>query len=427
MKNLEKTAFILLLFHFLLFPFLSFPRYHDEIIYINMAKSIGKNIFPYIDFLYTHPPIQLLLLLLPALTQNLFVVKFVVFIFSLISVYLCYKIFSKISNKRSALISVNLFLISLPFFVYNKLAAGMFECLMLFLLGFYFLTRKKLYLSSLFLMLSFYTRYLTILLFPFLFLNKNKKHVKKVLLLFSILSSIFFLVFIIIFGKNYLIHTMFYHLNVNVRKTFPNFHFLLNSQIIYTLILVAFLNLFVVSKNKKADFLFLYAFLYYFLLVFLFKDVILRYWYLTYPFVCFLCSKIITSQKTYFPTIFVLLTFLLNIIANVKEFFPNEYDKLLIQFTEYKNYTLFGDPYITNYLSFSYNSKIVNNTFDINIRTLEYLGKDYLLNVIKKEKPEVVFDVWNLNLTKIDERYKIKSENRVKCFLLRVWIHNLKS
>ena len=102
-------------FVFLVFKlFTLHPIFSDEIIYINMAKAVSNGLFPYKDFFYAHPPIQLFLLAPIASLGNFALVKIFISIIGVTCIILTYFITKKLFNDKVAIITSVAFLIFTP-------------------------------------------------------------------------------------------------------------------------------------------------------------------------------------------------------------------------------------------------------------------------------------------------------------------------
>jgi 4-amino-4-deoxy-L-arabinose transferase-like glycosyltransferase len=204
--NLSPLLLFLIIRSFFVTPVPS-----DETIYINMAKALKEGLLPYKDFFYAHPPFQLLLLFPVAQTGNFFLTKIYISIIGLVCVFLTYLIAKKIFDEKTAFISMLFFLLFPGFIIFGNSAMGTFESLVFFLLSFYSLLKDKPLLSAIFMSISFFTRYLILLLIPFvliyLFLY-NKKRLKYFVAYFIFISFGLFLVIYSFFGFNFIIDTV---------------------------------------------------------------------------------------------------------------------------------------------------------------------------------------------------------------------------
>ncbi|MEM5809644.1 MAG: hypothetical protein QW156_01990 [Candidatus Aenigmatarchaeota archaeon] len=52
---------------------------------------------------------------------------------------------------------------------------------------------------------------------------------------------------------------------------------------------------------------------------------------------------------------------------------------------------IFGEPRSLNYVSFVTNRKIINNYFDSDLKFINFVGKEKVLNEVKKAKPKLIF------------------------------------
>ena len=377
-----------------------------------MAKHVGMGLIPYKDFFYAHPPIQLLLLAPIAFFSKFFLVEIFMIVISLFSAYFLYLISLEIfKDPDAAFYSFLFFIFSASFVFYSKEALGTYESLLFFLSGFYLLLKKHYNSASLLITLSIFTRYLSIFLLPFLFLPKiKKKEVKKTFGRVAIFSLLVFLSLIGVFGMNYIEDTILYHLKANVYPRFyiPKEYALIGS---FEIILASFLflNDFFVGKRKFVNFL-IYIILYHFLLLITLKNNSYHYFIFVSPFLYLFTGLFFQSSQTKFFKSFIILIIFLSLLVN----FPSQekiesYNKIMKEcsnIVKTSNETIFGEPYITNYISFVKGNKVMNNFFDTTVRFIRYLGRGKIENLINEKKPEIVFDQWDLNLSKNYERIK---------------------
>jgi hypothetical protein len=382
------------------------PIISDETIYINMAKALREGLLPYKDFFFAHPILQLLLLYPIAQTNNFFIVKIFVSIIGLSSVFLTYLIAKNIFDEKSAYISV-LFTLFFPgFIIFGNLAMGTFEAVLFLLLSFYFLLRGKVFLSSIFLSLSIFTRYLVLLFLPFIIFYTFKFYKKqfKKFLIFLVLNLTFLsAIFLLIFGFNFIKDTVFYHFESNIKLSISLANWILQylSLGFFTLF-ICFISL--VFGYFKKDFMLLafsiFILFYDITILLIFRQVIYHYFAFTIPFLSIVFGRIFYASKFLELKFFIILILLLSIISNYRSLiYYFDYTKNLV-FDDAANYTLklsekddliFGEPRVVNYVSFVTGRKILNNYFDSDLKFINFYGRDKVLNQIEKAKPKLLF------------------------------------
>jgi len=409
MRNnfLNYLKIILPFLIFLIFRSIFFtPIISDETIYINMAKALGEGLLPYKDFFFAHPILQLLLLYPITQTNNFFIVKIFVSIIGLASIFFTYLIAKKIFDEKSAYISV-LFTLFFPgFIIFGNLAMGTFEAVLFLLLSFYFLLRGKVFLSSIFLSLSIFTRYLVLLFLPFIIFYTFKFYKKqfKKFLIFLVLNLTFLsAIFLLIFGFNFIKDTVFYHFESNIKLPISLANWILQylSLGFFTLF-ICFISL--VFGYFKKDFMLLafsiFILFYDITILLIFRQVIYHYFAFAIPFLSIVFGRIFYASKFLELKFFIILILLLSIISNYRSLiYYFDYTKNLV-FDDAANYTLklsekddliFGEPRVVNYVSFVTGRKIVNNYFDSDLKFINFYGRDKVLNEIEKAKPKLLF------------------------------------
>jgi hypothetical protein len=382
------------------------PIISDETIYINMAKALREGLLPYKDFFFAHPILQLLLLYPIAQTNNFFIVKIFVSIIGLASIFFTYLIAKKIFDEKSAYISV-LFTLFFPgFIIFGNLAMGTFEAVLFLLLSFYFLLRGKVFLSSIFLSLSIFTRYLVLLFLPFIIFYTFKFYKKqfKKFLIFLVLNLTFLsAIFLLIFGFNFIKDTVFYHFESNIKLPISLANWILQylSLGFFTLF-ICFISL--VFGYFKKDFMLLafsiFILFYDITILLIFRQVIYHYFAFTIPFLSIVFGRVFSTSKFLELKFFIILILLLSIISNYRSLiYYFDYTKNLV-FDDAANYTLklaekddliFGEPRVVNYVSFVTGRKILNNYFDSDLKFINFYGRDKVLNEIENAKPKLLF------------------------------------
>ncbi|MEM5832177.1 MAG: hypothetical protein QXT38_02605 [Candidatus Aenigmatarchaeota archaeon] len=425
-KNQTLIIIFLSLILYLIFRITFFtPVFSDETIYINMAKAIRKGLIPYKDFFYAHPPLQLFLLAPLTFFENFLLVKIFISLIGFSCLVLTYLISQKIFKKEAALITFFSFLFFPGFLIFGNLAIGTFEALFFFLLSFYFLLKKRFILSTIFLSFSIFTRYLVLLLTPFLIVyvfKESRKNFRNFLLSTLLSIFLFSIFFYSTFGKNFLTYTIFYHLKANLEFNFEKTkeqYFLLGFFTIFISITSFFYNY--LEKNHKILLFSLYPIFYDSILLIILKQPFYHYFTLSLPLVFISFGFTIASAKQIFIRFFFLFILISSIFSNFQslDFYFNKNKNLI--FEELTNYTLkntqsddliFGTSIPTNYISFVTNRKIVNNYFDCDLKFVNFVGIEKILKDIKEYKPKLIFaDQFYLQI--FNEEYKVIKEWKI--------------
>jgi len=406
------------------------PVPSDETIYINMAKSLKEGLLPYKDFFYAHPPFQLLLLFPVAQTGNFFLTKIYISIIGLTCVFLTYLIAKEIFGEKTAFISVLFFLLFPGFIIFGNLAMGTFEALLFFLLSFYFHLKDKTLLSAIFMSISFFTRYLILLLIPFvliyLFLYK-KRSLKYFLSYLIFISFGLFLVIYSFFGFNFIRDTVIYHFGSNIKLSLGLANWILQylSLGFFTEFISIICLIFgYLKKDYKLMLFSFYPLFYDITVLLLFKQVIYHYFAFTLPLLAISFGRTFSQSKFIELKIFLILILLFALISNTRSliyFFDRSknfvFDELVtytLEFTK-KDDLIFGEPMTTNYVSFVTDRRIINNYFDSDLKHLNFEGLGKVIKEVKKAKPKII--ITDYNFYKIfyinfeDEYEKVKEWN----------------
>ncbi len=387
----KKIIFFLLLIFFIIKILLIFPTFSDENIYFNMAKNILENkLVPYSDFFYAHPPLQIysISLFFMFLGISLFSGKLFPIIFSLSSAYLVYEISKHIVKKDSKipLISIFFFLITPQFLSFSSIGYGMWPAIFFGLLSLLLTFKEKPYLSGFFLVIGFFYRYLMIFYFPILmyYSIKRGQH-KKFFISFLVFISVFCIMFYLSYGNNFLIQTVNYHV-FSKTNNFVNpiilEYLALNSPLIFVTLLFFYYN------KKEIEIIAIPLLLDIFIFLF-FKQNFYHYFLLSLPFYIIIFSRFFIETEYKFGLI---LLFLFMIFAGRNTIiFHNSPNQVMISTeTLIASYlderSVFGDPILSNYISFKLNLSIPHNNFDGDINRIMY--EQGLLEEIKSSNPD---------------------------------------
>lgn len=388
-KFLIPMIFFLLLVSY----FKSFPIPSDEMIYINMAKNVAaNNLFPYKDFFYAHPPMQLFLLssIFKIFGSSYIVVKVYQTFVALLILFLTCRISKKLFG--SCLISALFLSLNPIFLLFANLSIGFWEASLLILLSFLLILDRKETIASITFALSVFTRYLSLPFFiPLFILATNRRKFLLCTIVFSLALFSPLLMF-----DEFLKDTIYYHFQKVSPSLTINWQYwsfgIFNSLILLPATYYSY------SKNNKKQkifYIFSFALIFELTLAFSLKQLIYHYFVLSLPYVALSANYLYYSKK--FLRVFVLATIVFNLIFNLPSieyyFDKRNFEELnlvnnFIEQTKAKE--IFGEPIITNYISFQTNTKIKNNVFDTDLKRINFDPTE-ILDALK-QKPSVIVD-----------------------------------
>jgi 4-amino-4-deoxy-L-arabinose transferase-like glycosyltransferase len=403
--KINAILFFAIAFYLLIRVLCITPVFSDETIYINMAKALKEGLLPYRDFFFAHPPIQLLLLFPFATFGNFVLVKIFISIVGMTCIFLVFLISKELFDEKSALVSSIAFLIFPGFLIFGNLAMGSFETLFFFLLSFYCILRKKIVFSCIFLTLAIFTRYLALLLIPFLFiyiLKFQRKDLKRFSFLSIFLIFFAFLLLYFLFGFSLIKFTILYQFQTNIEIAAQL------SSLIWQYLSLGFFTFFIslfclaFSYFKKDSKLFLFSSYPLFqdmAILLILRQVVYHYFVLSLPFIFIAFGRVFSKSKLLMTKTFLLAILLLCITSNLKSvsyYFDKTknliFDELLdytLKFTKESD-LIFGEPISTNYISFVTNRKIAGNYFDSDLKHISFESTEKVVNEIEKAKPKLI-------------------------------------
>jgi len=229
-------------------------KFSDENIYFDMGRLILKGIFPYKDFFFASPPLQITLYaFLLTIFKNPLFLKIVPIIASIISSFFLFKIVEKEFNKKAGLASAILYLFSFVILTTTDHSTGVHLTAMFLIISLYFTQNKKFFIAGCLASLSLLTRLyagvavLGILIYVFI---KNKKDtIKYILGLIAIFLGTNLILFLF-FKTNYFDSVIFYNLlkstGISKGKIF-SFFILHDSPII----LLTIISIFIIKEKNK--------------------------------------------------------------------------------------------------------------------------------------------------------------------------------
>ncbi len=371
-----------------------------------MAKALTQGLLPYKDFFYAHPLLQLLLLT-PATFFGFGFVKFYIALIGLGCVVLTYFIAKELFSEKSGLLAFASLLTFPGFLIFGSQAMGMFEALLFLLLGTFFLLKKKIFTASILFTISFFTRYLIILIFPLILLLVWKKFPKKDFIKFAAYTILFLIAVFslnyLLFGKQYLIDTVVYHFSSNFAEKFGIANW--TDQYLVLGYFTIFLSIFaftygILYKNKTIILFSVYPLIYDLIILFGLRQVIYHYFVFPLPFLFITVGKMLADSKYLSLKVFLVTVLFLAFFTNLQSltFYLTEEPNQV--FYELVDYTLrntkpeeiiFGEPRSLDYVSFVTGRKTFGNHFDTDLKFINFAGRETILNEVKSAKPKLIF------------------------------------
>ncbi|MCW1296086.1 MAG: glycosyltransferase family 39 protein [Candidatus Parvarchaeota archaeon] len=406
------------------------PTFSDENFYFNVAKNFlnGKTIYK--EIFLAHPPFQIYTLsfLFLIFGSSLQVAKILPLLTSSISTFLIFLICKKLYNEKVAFLSSLLFLFSPPFLSFSLIEQGFFPTLMFILLSFYFLLKEKTTLASISFTIATFFRFHTvfyILFFIFFLYYFKRNEMKKFVFLTIALVSVTFILFLSIYGNNFFKDTILYHINTKIllfsfRKIFTLQYWSMN----FFFMSLAIISL-VTAIEKKQKMLFFFSvmpILIDFIILLLFQPVFYHYFLLSLPFYVIAISSTFFSIDDKVIKGFILMIFLLSIYSNFKtiDFYLNPINtahmyeiRSFIESNINENETIFGEPSITNFISFSSDIRITADYLDSFLPRIIFDGKENLITMLENNRPKFFIDI------KVDSTYYYASEAQINDFIQR--------
>ncbi len=376
-----------------------FPTFSDEIFYINIGKVLAEtHRVLYKEIFFAHPPLQpFLLATFWYLFHSFYWVKFFGLAMSFCIILLFFMFLKRVWDAKIGSLASLFLLFSIPYLVFSNHFLGAFESLFLSLLSLNLFLRKRISSSAYVFTLALFVRYLSILFLPIFFLVPGKrKEKKKFVIYFFIFSILYFLFFSIVFGKEFLSQTIYFHVSSKILSNFrkKNFYQYINYNIFPLFsILISF---FLFRKRKSLLLLSsFYIFSDLFILLSL-NQISFHYFLFSNVYGMIIASLIFSSTKDKEVKVLLLLAFLCYFLVNLPTlffYFKKENFSFLDQILEKicDGCKVFGDPIPINYAILNGNIRPIDNLYDTYPRHLKYRGIIQIKEMIKKEKPILVF------------------------------------
>jgi 4-amino-4-deoxy-L-arabinose transferase-like glycosyltransferase len=406
--NLEKILIILILVSVVARIFLLHPTFSDENFYFNVGKNILQGKIPYKDFFFAHPPLQVytLALFFKIFGLSFSVGKILSLIASSLSVLLIYLILKELYNKKTGFLAAIIFLITPGFLAFSTHGYGMWESMFLVLLSVYLVIKKKIPESAVVFAIAVFFRYLALIYLPFLILlvYLKKQNFKKFLVWFMLITFVFLLLMISIFGSVYVNQTISFHLFSKVvmegltKLTWQ--YWGIGFFFFFLALTSAFIGF--LKKDKILLFFSIYPLIVDLFIFFGLKTIIYHYFLLSLPFIVMAAARCFLVCKIKLVQIVIPIVLVLAIASNLQtlDFYLNpSHAERFYSIAEFiasstsEQDSIFGEPVITNYVSFATNRRISSNYLDSYLRHLVFEGEEKIIQNLEKDKPKFIIEM----------------------------------
>ena len=415
--KLDKDLKILLAVVLIIFVvniFLIHPTFSDENFYFNVAKAVSEGKTPYKDFFLSHPPLQTyaLALLFKIFGSSFLVAKLLSIAASAGCVIFVFLIGRQLFDKKSAWLAVTFFLANPIFLAFSSMGYGVWEAMLLVLASIYLLISEKVkhryFAAGIFFAAAVFFRYIALLYLPLtiLILVMHKKtKITGFITTFVAATLPAFIMLYALFGQTYFDQTVAYHLVFKTQKTLQiNQYWAFG----YFLLFLVALSVFVayIEKNKL---LLLFAVVPLAIDIFIllvFKFAFYHYFLISLPFYCLAAARAFVVSKYKIVKLIIPAIFVLMLVYNLStlDFYlnPQQSEKFyrvvsfvgnMLAETENKNLKIFGEPVMTNYVSFVSGVGVAGNYFDTYLDHLVWEGERSVIEKIAADKPAVFIDM----------------------------------
>ncbi|MDI6826327.1 MAG: glycosyltransferase family 39 protein [Candidatus Aenigmarchaeota archaeon] len=408
--KLKWILVVIIIISIVLRTFFLHPTFSDENFYFNVGKTILEGKAPYKDFFFAHPPLQVyaLALLFKVFGTSFIIGKMLTLIMSSLCVVLTFLILGELFDEKTALITGLIFLITPAFLAFSTMGHGMWETTVLVLLSTYLLIKNKSFLSGISLVVAIFFRYLAVIYFPFfivlLYLRKNKS--KRFLISFILAFFVLITLILSIFGSDYVNQTISYHVFSKVAVSTPKSQGMQYWGMGYFFLFLSLISgFFAYTKKDKLVLLFSLTPLIADILILLgLKLIFYHYFFISLAFCVIATGRTLTLSRDRIVRIMIPIILFLSIVSNTAtlDFYLNpSYAKKYYSIGEFiQNNTsehdkIFGEPVVTNYVSFVTGRKISSGYLDSYLQHLMFEGENRIIQSLDKEKPKFIIEMEN--------------------------------
>lgn len=423
LKTWNKIVFIIVAFVFLIRLFFLHPTFSDENFYFNVAKQILAGSLPYKDFFFSHPPLQIYTLasLFKVFGTSIFVGKLLPLITSSLNIILVFLISKSFFDEKTGFLASVFYIIFPAFLSFSLIEYGMLPTVFFFLLSFYLLIKDKPLLSASSLAIACMFRYNAIFYLPLFLMFYKKKEIKKFFIYFLIVFSAVLLLFTQIFGHNFINDTIIFHTEskVSVTQPFTMQYWSFNLPILFLVLISIILG--ITKKDKILVYLSIIPLVIDLILLMNLKVIFYHYFLLSLPFYAMVIARAFTSSKDQILRGFIILILILAIYSNFKtiDYYINPSNaSRMIEIDNFVNKNsgkddkIFGEPSLTNYISFISDRKISSDYLDSYMQHMVFEGTDKVVKNLEKDKPKFVIEV------RLQDKNYYLEEPNLKSFIL---------
>jgi Gpi18-like mannosyltransferase len=408
-KNHFLILILILILSVVIRLFLLHPTFSDESFYFNVGKQIINGKFPYKDFFFAHPPLQIYVLafLFKIFGTSFLVGKLLSLTTSTLSVLLIYLILKELYDKKSGFLATLIFLVTPAFLSFSTIGYGMWEAVLFVLLSIYLIIKNKLNFAGLSFLIAILFRYIALLYLPFLivllYLRKQKLKTFSVWFLSTTFFSI--LLIISIFGSQYIEQTISYQIfsKISMEASGVQMQYWSIGYFFIFLALISIVTAYV-SKDKILLLFSSYPLIIDIIILLGLKLFFYHYFLISLALFIIALGRTLIISKERIVQIIIPIILLISIIYNLEtiDFYLNPvyaekyyYMANLIENKTIINDSIFGEPIATNYVSFVTNRKISSNYLDSYLGHLIFEDDKKVIKNLEKDKPQFFIEMDN--------------------------------
>jgi hypothetical protein len=405
-KKISEFKFLIAILILSIFirSFFLHPIYSDENIYFNAGRYILEGKIPYKDYFFSHPPVQIYVygFLFKIFGANFLVGKIFYLLLSTSCALLIFLIVKEVYDRKVALISSIIFLLTPSFIIFSLMGNGMWEAMILVLISFFLILKNKLPLASLIYSIALFDRYLSLVYLPFFifYIYLKGKKISNFLVPLVAFFSTFFIFLSFVFGFDYINQTILFH--YYKPKGMTDFAQYLSIGLFTCFLSIIAIFLGYIEKDKTLIFFAATPLLADIIILLFARPIFYHYFLISVPFYCISTGKILIKSRYTVAKIIIVSILFLSIFSNFQtiDFYLNPihskkfyYVSELIQKNVLKDETIFGEPVITNFVSFKTKTKIFENYLDSYLQRISFEGEGDTLKKLEKKPPKIFIDM----------------------------------